>query len=294
MPEGVSFEEAIPMDKNTDSATEFEGDKYILRDAKITVNNVICAYQDSNNSVQKIENNEFTYTGYKLLTHNPDAYGLCANCCKTDLAKAYANGHLHVEGLTGRTYDSYPQILSYITLDTADGSAVLTSPSYYSETGKPFLNSPIGVGGDNPLNSDEADFVEHYKNNAEIYTLIQGEAGFDEAKAPQVTIKGRGNYTGEFTVYFTIGKGTARLGDINVHTGSYNGLEQSAWEVIPLQFEADPYDRYQFTGLNDGKYIPVCLVPDSYKWYGDGTYKSNYKVEYSTDDKKPGSQKRIR
>ena len=286
LPEGVSFEEAIPMDKNTDSATEFEGDKYILRDAKITVNNVICAYQDSNNSVQKIENNEFTYTGYKLLTHNPDAYGLCANCGKTDLAKAYANGHLHVEGLTGRTYDSYPQILSYITLDTADGSAVLTSPSYYSETGKPFLNSPIGVGGDNPLNSDEADFVEHYKNNAEIYTLIQGEAGFDEAKAPQVTIKGRGNYTGEFTVYFTIGKGTARLGDINVHTGSYNGLEQSAWEVIPLQFEADPYDRDQFTGLNDGKYIPVCLVTDSYKWYGDGTYKSNYKVEYSTDDKK--------
>ena len=286
LPEGVSFEEAIPMDKNTDSATEFEGDKYILRDAKITVNNVICAYQDSNNSVQKIENNEFTYTGYKLLTHNPDAYGLCANCGKTDLAKAYANGHLHVEGLTGRTYDSYPQILSYITLDTADGSAVLTSPSYYSETGKPFLNSPIGVGGDNPLNSDEADFVEHYKNNAEIYTLIQGEAGFDETKAPQVTIKGRGNYTGEFTVYFTIGKGTARLGDINVHTGSYNGLEQSAWEVIPLQFEADPYDRYQFTGLNDGKYIPVCLVTGSYKWYGDGTYKSNYKVEYSTDDKK--------
>lgn len=287
LPEGVSFEEAIPMDKNTDSATEFEGDKYILRDAKITVNNVICAYQDSNNSVRKIENNEFTYTGYKLLTHNPDAYGLCANCGKIDLAKAYANGHLHVEGLTGRTYDSYPQILSYITLDTADGTTKeLVKPNYYNQNGATYLNSPIGVGGDNPLNSDEADFVEHYKNNAEIYTLIQGEAGFDEAKAPQVTIKGRGNYTGEFTVYFTIGKGTARLGDINVHTGSYNGLEQSAWEVIPLQFEADPYDRYQFTGLNDGKYIPVCLVTDSYKWYGDGTYKSNYEVEYSTDDKK--------
>lgn len=287
LPEGVSFEEAIPMDKNTASSVEFEGDKYILCDAEITVNTVICAYQDSNNSVRKIENNEFTYTGYKLLTHNPDAYGLCANCGKTDLAKAYANGHLHVEGLTGRTYDSYPQILSYITLDTADGTTKeLVKPNYYNQNGATYLNSPIGVGGDNPLNSDEADFVEHYKNNAEIYTLIQGEAGFDEAKAPQVTIKGRGNYTGEFTVYFTIGKGTARLGDINVHTGNYNGLEQSAWEVIPLQFEADPYDRYQFTGLNDGKYIPVCLVTVSYKWYGDGTYKSNYKVEYSTDDKK--------
>lgn len=289
LPEGVSFEEAIPMDKNTASSVEFEGDKYILCDAEITVNTVICAYQDTIYSqVQKIENNKLKYSGgCKLFTHNPDAYGVCAYCGTTDLAKAYANGHLHVEGLTGRTYDSYPQILSYITLDTADGTTKeLVKPIYYDLQGASYLNSPIGVGGDNPLNSDEADFVEHYKNNAEIYTLIQGEAGFDEAKAPQVTIKGRGNYTGEFTVYFTIGKGTARLGDINVHTGSYNGLEQSAWEVIPLQFEADPYDRYQFTGLNDGKYIPVCLVTGSYKWYGDGTYKSNYKVEYSTDDKK--------
>ena len=289
LPEGVSFEEAIPMDKNTASSVEFEGDKYILCDAEITVNTVICAYQDTIYSqVQKIENNKLKYSGgCKLFTHNPDAYGVCAYCGTTDLAKAYANGHLHVEGLTGRTYDSYPQILSYITLDTADGTTKeLVKPIYYDLQGASYLNSPIGVGGDRPLNSDEAEYVVNYKNNAEIYTLIQGEAGFDEEKAPQVTIKGRGNYTGEFTVYFTIGKGTARLGDINVHTGNYNGLEQSAWEVIPLQFEADPYDRYQFTGLNDGKYIPVCLVSASYKWYGDGTYQSNYKVEYSTDDKK--------
>ena len=284
LPEGVSFEEAIPMDKNTDSATEFEGDKYILRDAKITVNNVICAYQDSNNSVRKIENNEFTYTGYKLLTHNPDAYGLCANCGKTDLAKAYANGHLHVEGLTGRTYDSYPQILSKVTLDLKDGTTKeLIKPNYYNLNG----GSHIGVGGDSPLNSDEAEYVVHYKNNAEIYTLTQGEAGFDEAKAPQVTIKGRGNYTGEFTVYFTIGKGTASLGDIDVYTGIYNGKEQSAWKLFPLRFEADPYDQYQFTeGLIDNKYISACDWAASYKWYGDDTYKSNYKVEYSTDDQK--------
>lgn len=289
LPEGVSFEEAIPMDKNTASSVEFEGDKYILCDAEITVNTVICAYQDTIYSqVQKIENNKLKYSGgCKLFTHNPDAYGVCAYCGTTDLAKAYANGHLHVEGLTGRTYDSYPQILSYITLDTADGTTKeLVKPIYYDLQGASYLNSPIGVGGDRPLNSDEAEYVVNYKNNAEIYTLTQGEAGFDEAKAPQVTIKGRGNYTGEFTVYFTIGKGTARLGDINVCTSRYNGLEQPAWEVIPLQFEADPYDRYQFTGLNDGKYIPVCLVSAFYKWYGDGTYQSNYKVEYSTDDKK--------
>lgn len=289
LPEGVSFEEAIPMDKNTASSVEFEGDKYILCDAEITVNTVICAYQDTIYSqVQKIENNKLKYSGgCKLFTHNPDAYGVCAYCGTTDLAKAYANGHLHVEGLTGRTYDSYPQILSKVTLDLQDGTTKeLVKPIYYDLQGASYLNSPIGVGGDRPLNSDEAEYVVNYKNNAEIYTLTQGEAGFDEAKAPQVTIKGRGNYTGEFTVYFTIGKGTARLGDINVCTSRYNGLEQPAWEVIPLQFEADPYDRYQFTGLNDGKYIPVCLVSASYKWYGDGTYQSNYKVEYSTDDKK--------
>ena len=102
------------MDKNTASSVEFEGDKYILCDAEITVNTVICAYQDTIYSqVQKIENNKLKYSGgCKLFTHNPDAYGVCAYCGTTDLAKAYANGHLHVEGLTGRTYDSYPQIFA--------------------------------------------------------------------------------------------------------------------------------------------------------------------------------------
>lgn len=287
LPEGVSFEEAIPMDKNTDSAIEFEGDKYVLFDADITVNNVICAYQDINNAVQKIENNTLEYGGCKLLTHNTDAYGVCEYCGKTDLARAYANGHLHVEGLTGRTYDSYPQILSKVTLDLQDGTTKeLVKPSYYNPTGAKFLNSPIGVGGDSPLNSDTAEYVVRYKNNAEIYVLTEGEDGFDEAKAPQVTIKGCGDYTGEFSVYFTIGKGTASLGDINVLLSNYSGLECAAWEMIPLQFEADIYDRDQFAGLIDDKYISVCNMLEAYKWYGEDTYRSNYKVEYSTDDQK--------
>ena len=145
----------------------------------------------------------------------------------------------------------------------------------------------MGVGGDNPLNSAIAEYVVHYKNNADIYTLTQGEAGFDEAKAPQVTIKGRGNYTGEVTIYFTIGKGTVRLGDIDVCTNSYCGYEQPAWSLIPLQFEADPSDQYQFAaGLTDGKYIPVCSEAEANNWYKGGTYISNYKIEYSTDDQK--------
>lgn len=295
LPEGVT----LPTDgENASVVSVYNGDTYGLYQNGDTTNNSInvpgqiCSYyltKDGNNNLQKISDSKFTMpaAAVTLLGHNTDEYGVCANCGKTDLAKAYENRHLHVEGLTGRTYDSYPQILSNITLDTADGSKTLVAPSYYDKLGNPALNSPTGVGGDNPLNSDEAEYVVRYKNNAEIYILTQGEAGFDETKAPQVTIKGRGNYTGEVTIYFTIGKGTARLGDINAYTGTYNGKEQSAWELLSLQFEADPYDQYQFTeGLIDNKYISACDWAAAYKWYEDGTYKLNYKVEYSTDDQK--------
>ena len=295
LPEGVT----LPTDgENASVVSVYNGDTYGLyqngdtTDNSISVPDQICSYyltKDGNNNLQKISDSKFTMpaAAVTLLGHNTDEYGVCANCGKTDLAKAYENRHLHVEGLTGRTYDSYPQILSNITLDTADGSKTLVAPSYYDKLGNPALNSPTGVGGDNPLNSDEAEYVVRYKNNAEIYILTQGEAGFDETKAPQVTIKGRGNYTGEVTIYFTIGKGTARLGDINAYTGTYNGKEQSAWELLSLQFEADPYDQYQFTeGLIDNKYISACDWAAAYKWYEDGTYKLNYKVEYSTDDQK--------
>lgn len=295
LPEGVT----LPTDgENASVVSVYNGDTFGLYQNGDTTNNSInvpgevCSYyltKDGNNNLQKISDSKFTMpaAAVTLLGHNTDEYGVCANCGKTDLAKAYENRHLHVEGLTGRTYDSYPQILSNITLDTADGSKTLVAPSYYDKLGNPALNSPTGVGGDNPLNSDEAEYVVRYKNNAEIYILTQGEAGFDETKAPQVTIKGRGNYTGEVTIYFTIGKGTARLGDINAYTGTYNGKEQSAWELLSLQFEADPYDQYQFTeGLIDNKYISACDWAAAYKWYEDGTYKLNYKVEYSTDDQK--------
>lgn len=295
LPEGVT----LPTDgENASVVSVYNGDTYGLyqngdtTDNSISVPGQICSYyltKDGNSNLQIISDSKFTMpaAAVTLLGHNTDEYGLCANCGRTDLAKAYENGHLHVEGLTGRTYDSYPQILSNITLDTADGSKTLTAPSYYNERGIPALNSPMGVGGDNPLNSAIAEYVVHYKNNADIYTLTQGEAGFDEAKAPQVTIKGRGNYTGEVTIYFTIGKGTVRLGDIDVCTNSYCGYEQPAWSLIPLQFEADPSDQYQFAaGLTDGKYIPVCSEAEANNWYKGGTYISNYKIEYSTDDQK--------
>ncbi|MCR5357560.1 MAG: hypothetical protein K6E63_09200 [Lachnospiraceae bacterium] len=48
------------------------------------------------------------------------------------------------------------------------------------------------------------DYTVDYKNNTNVYTLKKGEEGFDEAKAPTVVIKGKGNYTETDVLCFTI------------------------------------------------------------------------------------------
>lgn len=48
------------------------------------------------------------------------------------------------------------------------------------------------------------DYTVTYKNNTKVYSLSEGDEGFDAKKAPSVTIKGKGNYTDTLTEYFTI------------------------------------------------------------------------------------------
>ena len=48
------------------------------------------------------------------------------------------------------------------------------------------------------------DYTISYKNNVKAYTLTKGEKEFDYKKAPQIVIKGKGNYSNTLTVYFTI------------------------------------------------------------------------------------------
>ena len=46
-----------------------------------------------------------------LQGHQTNDSWKCKNCGKTDLAQAYKKGALNVEGLKGRTFDTWPQML---------------------------------------------------------------------------------------------------------------------------------------------------------------------------------------
>lgn len=255
---------------------------------QIKVPGEICSYQTEGGSLTTIKTENLSFTmpcaTVTLNTHKTDDYGHCSNCGRTDLVTAYQNGHLAIEGLTGRTYDSYPQILSKITLASSNSkSEVLTAPQYGNGHGTP------GFGGENPANPDVADYTVVYKNNVQPYTLKEGDTGFDKTKAPQVTITGKGNYFGSLTIYFTIGAGEIRLGDFDVCGANavavYNGNTHQAWNMNAIEFKPDEGDKGQFPGLEAGQDIRTCTPSEARYWYGENGWSDPNKVEYSTDDR---------
>lgn len=290
LPENMSQEEAFPSELNKGNITTFDGNIYGLWDETnpITVSDNICTFVPQGKEKYAIEDHKFTITTSTacpttFLTHAPDKYGYCQTCGKTDLAVAYANGYLTIKGLEGRTYDTYPQILSTITLTTESGSKVLTAPQYGMGHGT------LGFGGDNPANSN-AEYTVVYKNNVIPYALKEDDAGFDKEKAPQVTITGKGDYAGSLTLYFTIGEGEMQLGDF-VARGSrsvviYDGRQHKAWEEssTAILFKADLYDKELF---GEREYIYTCTPTDAKNyWYGSAGFNNPNKIEYSTDDQK--------
>ncbi|MCR5157045.1 MAG: leucine-rich repeat protein, partial [Butyrivibrio sp.] len=54
------------------------------------------------------------------------------------------------------------------------------------------------------LLTEKTDYTLTYKNNVNVYTVKEGEDGFDPKKAPTITIKGKGNYKESRVVYFCI------------------------------------------------------------------------------------------
>lgn len=287
--DNMSQEEAFPSELNKGNITTFDGNIYGLWDETnpITVSDNICTFVQVGEK-HAIEGHKLTITDdtaypTTFLTHAPDKYGYCQTCGKTDLAVAYANGYLTIEGLEGRTYDTYPQILSKITLTTESESKELTAPQYGMGHGT------LGFGGDNPANSN-AEYTVVYKNNVIPYALKEGDAGFDKEKAPQVTITGKGDYAGSLTLYFTIGEGEMQLGDF-VARGSrsvviYDGRQHKAWEEssTAILFKADLYDKELF---GEREYIYTCTPTDAKNyWYGSAGFNNPNKIEYSTDDQK--------
>ena len=224
----------------------------------------------------------------EIAVHNWQKDGSCKNlsCNRIDIEKAYAGKALTIEGLEGRTYDSYPQILSKITWASETGETKeLTAPTYDANTGC----GTLGFGGDTPRYNN-ADYTVVYRNNVESYSLKPGDAGFDATKAPQVTITGKGNYAGSLTIYFTIGAGEMRLGDFDVCGAKnaviiFDGMEHKAWNAYAVEFKVDEGDKGQFSQLGDAQYIQTCNTTEAVNWFGQSWSDPN-KVEYSTDDKK--------
>lgn len=254
--------------------------------SEITVGGITCAYQYATDTTGQIREAATTENKFimpeatvTLITHEPDAYGYCAHCGKTDLAVSYQNGHLDIEGLTGRTYDSWPQMLTGIALVPGAGqtAVTLTMPDYrYQNNIGKWMMYACGT----PKN-EEADFEVRYANNTAAYPYREGEAGFDADKAPKVTITGRGKYTGEFTVYFTIGKGTMRpqVNNLEVCGSSacyYDGRTEKAWNNSLIEFYGDAFDAKQWSQcgaqMQQGEwYISQITTPEVMNTYAEGS-----------------------
>lgn len=296
LPEGVS----LPDGANS-NIKMLNGLLYGKEGSEITVGGITCAYQYATDTTGQISEAATTENKFimpaatvTLITHEPDAYGYCAHCGKTDLAVAYQNGHLEIEGLTGRTYDSWPQMLTGITLVPGAGQAAvtLTMPDYRNK--KDMYGRLMIFACGTPYNPDTADFEVRYANNTAAYPYREGEVGFDAAKAPKVTITGRGQYTGEFTVYFTIGKGTMQpqVKDLEA-CGSraacyYDGRTEKAWNNSLVEFYGDASDAKQWSQCGGAaqQYIQQITTPDVMNTYAPGSVVlCPTTVEYSTDEK---------
>lgn len=296
LPEGVS----LPDGANS-NIVMLNGLLYGKEGSEITVGGITCAYQYAIDTTGQISEAATTENKFimpaatvTLITHEPDAYGYCAHCKKTDLAASYQNGHLEIEGLTGRTYDSWPQMLTGITLVPGAGqtAVTLTMPDYRNK--KDMYGRLMIFACGTPYNSDTADFEVRYANNTAAYPYREGEAGFDAAKAPKVTITGRGQYTGEFTVYFTIGKGTMQpqVKDLEA-CGSraacyYDGRTEKAWNNSLVEFYGDASDAKQWSQCGGAaqQYIQQITTPDVMSIYAPGSVVlCPITVEYSTDEK---------
>ena len=115
----------------------------------------------------------------KRFDHDMDAYGKCRLCGKYDLGYCYEKGLLRLSGLENCPFDGSEKKLTRL--------AHRTDPEVLT------------------VLEEGTDYTVTYKNNIYPYALSPGEAGFDSAKAPKVTICGTGSFCGGAEHYFTIG-----------------------------------------------------------------------------------------
>ena len=247
--------------ENDTNVTQRDGVTYGLysnggtTDQKIKVTGEVCSYEPYGGKAVTIDTTDLSFTmpssKVTLKAHTKDDYGYCSNCKRTDLVEAYKNGHLHIEGLVGRTYDSYPQVMTGVTLDTANGNKSLTGPSYKS-------GRELAQDSTDPANADisKANYYVVYANNIDCYRNEEGGSDFKADEAPKVTITGQGSYYGTIEHYFTIGYGEVVGEGFGGYQGTYDGKAHGAVQYGTVRLKADAVDSQTMIPVADGLIVP--------------------------------------
>ena len=247
--------------ENDTNVTQRDGVTYGLysnggtTDQKIKVTGEVCSYVPYGGKAVTIDTTDLSFTmpssKVTLKAHTKDDYGYCSNCKRTDLVEAYKNGHLHIEGLVGRTYDSYPQVMTGVTLDTANGNKSLTGPSYKS-------GRELAQDSTDPANADisKANYYVVYANNIDCYRNEEGGSDFKADEAPKVTITGQGSYYGTIEHYFTIGYGEVVGEGFSGYQGTYDGKAHGAVQYGTIRLKADAVDSQTMIPVADGLIVP--------------------------------------
>lgn len=251
----------LPTDKENDTnVTQRDGATYGLysnggtTDQKIKVTGEVCSYEPYGGNAVTIDTTDLSFTmpssKVTLKAHTKDDYGYCSICGRTDLAEAYKKGYLHIEGLEGRTYDGYPQVMTGITLMTAKGAVKLTGPEYKS-------GKELAQDSTNSANADikNANYTVVYKNN------IKCNENKESTDAPTAIITGRGDYYGTVEVKFAIKKGEMQVTGATAAATEYDGKAHTALtdsDAINVTLKADKYDANAHIPVTDG-YIAPCV-----------------------------------
>ena len=252
---------ALPTDgENDTNVTQRDGVTYGLysnggtTDQKIKVTGEVCSYEPYGGKAVTIDTTDLSFTmpssKVTLKAHTKDDYGYCSNCKRTDLVEAYKKSRLIIEGLEGRIYDGYPQVMTGITLKTANGDVKLTGPEYKS--GKELAQDSTGSANADITN---ADYTVVYENN------IKCNENKESTDAPTAIITGRGAYYGTVAFKFAIGQGEMQVAGATAAATEYDGKAHTALadsDAISVTLKADKYDANAHIPVTDG-YIAPCL-----------------------------------
>ena len=245
--------------ENDTNVTKRDGVTYGLysnggtTDQKIKVTGEVCSYEPYGGNAVTIKTTDLSFTmpssKVTLKAHTKDDYGYCSNCKRTDLVEAYKKSRLIIEGLEGRIYDGYPQVMTGITLKTANGDVKLTGPEYKS-------GKELAQNSTDSANADitNANYTVVYENN------IKCNENKESSDAPTAIITGCGAYYGTVAFKFAIGQGEMQVAGATAAATEYDGKAHTALadsDAINVTLKADKYDENAHIPVTGG-YIAPC------------------------------------